>query len=188
MSLTLSNFNQSYKPFYKYSINDTPIITELEQKEIVDWLNSNYLRLKKNGDNRYMKSMYDIPDLPKIVWDIRKRIVELENLHEAISEPVLKDAIGYTMDSGQLHQHTDPNKDDLFHTRFNVYVQLPEKGGFPVYGGNVYRLRERTYICCRSGIDSHYCEKVEGSKARIVLSYGFLLEKERVENIVYDYD
>ena len=36
---------------YYYTKNDTPIISELEQKEIVEWLNSNYLRLIKNGEN-----------------------------------------------------------------------------------------------------------------------------------------
>ena len=172
---------------YYYTKNDTPIISELEQKEIVEWLNSNYLRLIKNGENRYMKSMYDIPDLPKIVWEIRERIVNLEKLHDAKPEPKLNDAIGYTMAPGQLHLHKDMNIDNLFHTRFNVYVQLPEKGGYPIYDGKIHKLKERTYICCRSGIDKHCCEKVEGEKARIVLSYGFLLEEERVKNIIYQY-
>jgi len=35
-----------------------------------------------------MKSMYEIPDIPKIVWDIRKRIVNKENLHNAKQDPL----------------------------------------------------------------------------------------------------
>ncbi len=173
---------------YLYSLNDDFIVSEEEQKIIVDWVRSNYLTLNENGFKRYMKNMYEIPNIPSVVWDIRKRIVEKENLQNAIEEPLFRDSIGYMMDGGQLHKHTDPNRYGLIHTRFNVYVQIPEKGGYPVYSDKVLRLKERTYICCRAGLDPHYCEKVEGDKERVVLSYGFLLPKERVQNVKYSYE
>ena len=91
-----------------------------------------------------------------------------------IEEPLFKDSIGYMMDGGQLHEHVDPNQDGLIHTRFNLYVQIPHEGGYPIYAGKTLRLKERTYICCRAGIDPHYCEKVEGDRERIIISYGFL--------------
>jgi len=172
---------------YKYTKNDEEILTQDEQEIIVQWVKKNYLRLKKNGDQKYMKSMYEIPDIPKIVWIIRERIVEKEKLHNAKQEPLFKDTIGCMLDGGQLHKHLDPNVEDLIHTRFNVYVQLPKEGGFPVYDEKICKLKERTYICCRAGLDLHYCEKVIGDRERIILSYGFLLPKERINNIIYDY-
>ncbi len=174
---------------YIYSDKDEPIISEQEQEIIVSWVRNNYINeLKSNGFNRYMKNMHDIPSIPPIVWDIKKRIIDKENLYDAIEEPLFKDSIGYMMDGGQLHTHTDPNRYGLVHTRFNVYVQLPYKGGYPIYNNNIYKLKERTYICCRAGIDQHYCEKVEGERERIILSYGFLLPIERITNIIYDYN
>jgi hypothetical protein len=86
-----------------------------------------------------------------------------------------------------LHEHTDPNEGELIHTRFNVYVQIPEIGGYPIYNNILCKLKERTYICCRAGIDKHYCEKVIGNRERIVLSYGFLLPYDRIKNINYEY-
>jgi hypothetical protein len=172
---------------YKYTKNDKEILTNEEQEIIVQWVKKNYLRLKKNGEYKYMKSMYEIPDIPKIVWEIRKRIVEKENLQNAKQDPLFKDTIGCMLNGGQLHKHTDPNIDDLIHTRFNVYVQLPNEGGYPIYDDKTYKLKERTYICCRAGLDYHCCEKVIGDRERIILSYGFLLPKERVENIKYEY-
>jgi hypothetical protein len=56
-----------------------------------------------------MRSLYEIPDIPKVVWDIRLRIIEKENLKDAIPEPILEDSIGYMCDGGELHKHTDPN-------------------------------------------------------------------------------
>jgi len=173
---------------YKYTSNDECILTIEEQEEIVSWLRENYLRLKKNGTNRYLRSMQEIPDIPSIVWEIKKRIVDKENMQDQIQEPLFKDSIGYMFDGAQLHEHTDPNHDNLIHTRFNVYVQLPEIGGYPVYDGKTLKLKERTYICCKSGIDSHYCEKCEGKRERIVLSYGFLLPYDRIKNIIYEYE
>ncbi len=96
------------------------------------------------------------------------------------------------LNGGQLHKHIDDFDNDydknLIHTRFNVYVQIPIKGGYPIYNNKLLKLKERTYICCRSGIDEHYCEKVEGDRERVVLSYGFLLPYDRIKNIIYEYD
>ncbi len=177
---------------YKYTSNDDYIISIEEQEEIVEWLRNNYLRLKHNDPFKYVKSIYDIPDIPKVVWDIRKRIVEKENLENSIPNIYIRDCIGYMIHGGQLEKHIDDIDNDLdknlIHTRFNVYVQLPIKGGYPVYANKLLKLKERTYICCRAGIDEHYCEKVEGERERIVLSYGFLLPYDRIKNIIYEYD
>lgn len=171
---------------YKYSKNDDYIINIEEQKEIIDWVKKNYLRLKKNDFNRYFGLIENYEDIPKIIYDIKMRIVKKENLENSQEEPLYKDSIGYMFDGSQLHVHIDENVGKLIHTRFNVYVKLPEKGGYPVYNGKVLRLKERTYICCRAGIDPHFCQKVYGD--RIILSFGFLLPIERVSNIIYDYD
>jgi hypothetical protein len=173
---------------YKYTSNDECIINLEEQEEIVEWVKNNYIKLNSNGFNRYMGSMDKINNIPPIVWEIKKRIVEKEQLENAIPEPLFRDSIGCMMDGGQLHTHTDPNKDGLIHTRFNLYVQLPIEGGFPIYAGKTLKLKERTYICCRAGVDPHSCEKVIGSRERIIISYGFLLPPSRVKNILYEYN
>ena len=172
---------------YLYTKDDDYILSEEEQFEIVEWVKKNYLRFRQTGENRYMRQMDLFDDIPKCVWDIKERIVKKEKLEDAIQEPMFRDAIGYMFEGGQLHKHTDPNLNGLIHTRFNVYVQIPKKGGYPVYRDEVILLKERTYVCCRSGLDLHYCQLVEGDRARIIISYGFLLPKERVSNIKYLY-
>ncbi len=173
---------------YKYTSNDECIISLEEQEEIVQWIKNNYTKLNSNGYNRYMGLMDKFEDIPPIVWEIKKRIIEKEKLQDAVQEPLFKDSIGYMLDGGQLHKHTDPNKDGLIHTRFNLYVQIPLEGGYPIYANKTLKLKERTYICCRAGVDPHYCEKVIGNRERIIISYGFLLPPSRVKNIVYEYD
>jgi hypothetical protein len=175
---------------YVYSLKDDEILTIEEQTIIVEWVKKNYSYFKSTGYNRWFQFLQCFDDLPPCIWDIKQKIIQKENLYGYEREPILMDSIGYMIDGGQLHLHTDPNplNSDLIHTRFNVYVQLPTKGGFPIYNGSTLKLKERTYICCKSGIDLHCCEKVEGDRARIIISFGFLIPKERIQNITYLYN
>ena len=156
-------------------MNQMEVITESEQAELILWANQNYTSFTKNGFGRQFKKFSQLPTIPACVWDIKKRVVAAEKLEGARQEPMFEDYIGYITDGGQIHPHKDTNRDGLIHTRFNVVVQLPVKGGLPVYGGKVIPVSERCYVRCNSGIDEHTCEMVEGPKARIVLSFGFLL-------------
>ena len=180
--------DKSYSYYYgKYC---EPICSIEEQSIIVDWINKNYKLLNINGYNKYNSKLSELRhkiNIPECIYDIKKRIVDAEGLHNFEQEPIFEDSIGYMTNGGELHKHTDPNSNNLVHTRFNVYVQLPLEGGYPIYNNNLYKLKERTYICCRAGIDFHYCQPVKGDRARIILSFGFLLPLDRVSRIVYDY-
>lgn len=171
-----------------YGSNDDYILTEEEQKIIVDWVRKSKNKLDQNGFNRWKKELELLNDVPDCIWDIKSRIVKKEKLEEAKEERYLKDSVGYMCDGGQLHKHTDPNDGDLVHTRFNAYVQIPYVGGLPIYNNKILELKERTYICCKAGIEEHYCQMVEGERERIILSFGFLLPYESIKNIEYKYD
>ena len=174
-----------------YSRNDNPILSIEEQASIVDWVRTHYKYFRPNGANRFMQQLDCFDNLPACVWAIKQRIFDKEQLHEYPQEPLFRDSVGYMLHGASLHRHTDPNPDDgsgLIHTRFNVYVQLPHKGGYPIYNNIHCTLEERTYICCRSGLDFHSCAPVEGERERIVLSFGVLVPPERIQDIVYDYD
>lgn len=171
----------------KYGANDDPILSEEEQKEIVEWTIENRHFLTESGINRYRQSLDFFDEIPECFNSIKKRIVDKENLHEFKMEPKFKDSIAYMTDGGKLHLHTDPRSEGCEHIRFNVYVQLPFEGGFPIYAGKEHRLKERTYICCRASIDKHECTMVKGDRARIIISYGFLIPRNKLGNVIYDY-
>jgi hypothetical protein len=172
---------------YIYTSNDEPIMSLDEQNIVVEWVKNNYKYFDNRNNNRYMQKLDYLKNVPKCIYDIKKRIFDKERLYEYKQEPTMRDSIGYMTDGGQLHVHRDPNMGELYHTRYNVYVQLPIIGGYPIYDDKVHKLKERTYICCRSGLDIHSCEMVKGPRARIVISFGLLLPIERIQNIIYDY-
>lgn len=168
-------------------MSDNIIMTIEEQNEIIEYAKDNYINFDKNGYNKWKKCLDELDNLPKCIFDIKDRIIKKESLENAMQEPTLKDQIGYMIEGGNLHLHVDPNKNGLIHTRFNVYVQIPEEGGMPIYSNHRIDVKEREYTICRSGLDFHYTEKVLGSKERIILSFGFLLPYERVINIRYKF-
>jgi hypothetical protein len=174
-----------------YSVDDEPILSEEEQEIIVEWTRNNYQYFIYNGKNkedpRYRQHLDFFKEVPCVFYDIKQRIIDKEDLHRYQQEPIFRDSIAYAKHGSQLHRHVDPNRFGLIHVRFNVYVQLPYQGGTPVYGNKDIILKERTYVCCRSGLDLHYAKKVIGERERIVISYGFLIPKEEIGEIKYDY-
>lgn len=170
-----------------YSYDDEPIINLEEQKEIVKWITDNLEFFDENGYNRYKQYLDFFEEKPDIFDVLRQRIIDKERLHNYRQEPILRDSIGYMIDGSQLHAHTDPKTDNLEHVRFNVYVQLPLIGGRPVYAGNIHNLKERCYICCRSSLDLHQATKVKGDRARIIISYGFLIPYDEIGRVIYNF-
>ena len=160
--------------------DSTMIMSIEEQQCIINWANKYYRYFKPNGTARqyYIFDSSDknySKDIPSCIFLIKNRIIKLENLNNCKQEPKFKDFISYITDQGQIHRHIDKNINNLIHTRFNVIVQLPLKGGLPIYNDNIIQVNEREYIRCDSGLYNHYCEKVIGDKARIIISYGFLV-------------
>ena len=161
-----------------------------EKRDLVPIKNNKLPVPVKKGDLKTPFSLVDKEiylnsrkDVQAILPDVLGRV-----LARIWIDPEFRDAIGYMIGDSELHEHTDPSYYGLVHTRFNLYVQLPEEGGYPIYANNLYKLKERTYICCRAGIDKHLCSDVKGNKPRIMISYGFQLPYERVKNIKYNYD
>jgi hypothetical protein len=171
--------------------NSVKIITDEERHQLIAWTMENHATHfipNQNSPHRYYLPLHHIPTVPSFVFDIRNRLIELEGLQyekptvaglqvDDNPEGMIPDYISCITAGGQIHPHTDINDvvDKLFHTRYNIFVQSPQKGGRPIYNGITYNFTEGSYIRCRAGLDEHYCEKVEGDLPRIVLSFGFLL-------------
>ena len=85
------------------------------------------------------------------------------------------------MDSGtKLHMHKDQNDENGFQIRFNVCIQKPEKGGYPFYAGKRLDYEERNYVICRAGLDLHTGGLIHGEKPKLMLSFGYSINKEDV--------
>ena len=157
------------------------IMTEAERLEILDWACGIFFTMKYLGNRRmeYTLSALD-PAIPAPVWRVRKRLVEVERLGGFVQEPVFKDILYIIMPNGFIHRHRDPNLGEYIHTRFNVFLQVPEEGAKTYYGGELVDAKEGHYTMCRSGLDQHWSDPIGGSVPRVTLSFGFLVPRPAV--------
>lgn len=178
------------------------IVTKEEQMLLIEWVCKNYFTFVIHRPNFREMPLYEDRDVPPVLWDIRRRIMEREGI-EAYSESYnerffLKyhtSLTGVTRDklfvlsssedeTGQLMVHRDMNQPCGIHTRFNVFLSVPEKDSKTYYAGHEVDIQERGYVMCRSGIDWHWAEPIRHTeKPRIAISYGFMLPMDIVDRI-----
>jgi hypothetical protein len=153
-------------------------ITEDERKLILNWIEKYNHQFTPNGSGRKFGIVYDFPEYPKLIKNLRERIVNLEQIKNYLEEPTFKDYVGYITDGGAIHMHSDKNIDNYTHTRYNVVISYPEKGGESIYGNETNVLFEKMVWKCIAGRVLHGSKPVIGQKPRITLSLGFLIHND----------
>uniref|UniRef100_A0A6C0BK63 Prolyl 4-hydroxylase alpha subunit Fe(2+) 2OG dioxygenase domain-containing protein n=1 Tax=viral metagenome TaxID=1070528 RepID=A0A6C0BK63_9ZZZZ len=162
------------------------IMTEEERAELIEWTKTMIPKMRILDNNRTDFSMEpDNKDIHPLVWEIKKRIIEKEKIEtlEKHEEPIFKDFLAIIHKGGHIHRHRDPNKGELYHCRFNVFVQLPEKGGQTYYNDVPIQSVEGCYVLCFSGLEYHWSTIVESEKGRFSLSFGFLLPAQVIQHL-----
>jgi hypothetical protein len=128
------------------------------------------------------------PDVAQIVFEIRKRIEEIEKLSSFEKDTYVNDFVAIVPTGGKIHRHCDQNclKRGLYHVRFNVFITLPKLGGITYYDGHVIDSVEGSYVLCRSGVDEHWSDPNDDVVPRISLSFGYLLPCEKIDDLCKD--
>ena len=168
---------QSIGKTYYYS----DFITEDERLIIMDWAlrNESYLIPNPTGPFRARELFELIPEKIDIVYEIKKRIIEIESIDGSYLEPFRGDFVSVQKNGAQVPEHIDHNPKDstLYSRRYSVFISLPENGGLPIYGGDVLNVSEKCLLRVDSGLISHSTTKVDGDIPRIILSYGFAFKR-----------
>jgi hypothetical protein len=169
--------------------NRGTIITEDEKNLISNWAtNIMYPKMKLMSNRIFHYIMLENDkNILELIWTIKNRIIEKEGLYGYKQEETLRDFLIYLPKGSHVSKHVDPNKNNLIHTRFNVFVTSPLKGCVTYYDNNIVDTTNLTYALCRSGIDEHYITTNEDDNiTRITLSFGFLLPTEKLDELTSD--
>lgn len=165
-------------------------MSEEERLEFLDWVCTRYRTLIAHREGLIGYTFYkEDAEVPPIVWKILDRIIEKEGLEEYRESyddaffkrvhrgqtGVYRDHVAVILPGKNINRHTDINQPGLIHSRFNVFFQVPTEGGKTYYGRDLVEIKERGYVLCRSGIDTHWTELIWGDRPRITISYGFQL-------------
>ena len=162
------------------------IISKKELDFILKFIDINKDLFQENGvsPNRKFITLHKKLNPPNIFFDIKKRILIKENILDNYVDDIFShgdifgDYIGIITNGGKIHYHIDekPTKYNL--VRFNLFLSIPEKGGFPIYNEVTIPVIVGDYVRCNSSKEYHECEMVEGNIPRIVISYGIYFKQE----------
>ena len=159
----------------------TDFITEGERLELKLWALENEYKLKPNlaGPNRRFSRLDKLGKLPDIINIIRDRIIEVEQIVNPVEAPQNADWIGIQREGAFVEPHLDYNGEDpaYYTRRYNLLINMPNEGGQPIYDGQTLDIGERTLWRCDAGIKVHSSVPNVGKRARINLSYGFLMPR-----------
>jgi hypothetical protein len=174
------------------------IMSEEERLGFINWVCEHVNTLTTHREGLIGHTFYrENKEVPQIVWTILDRIIDKEDLHpyrESYDDAffkkyhsgrtgVYRDHVAIIFPGKNIVAHTDVNQPGLIHSRFNVFFQVPTDGGKTFYGDDVVEVKERGYVLCRSGIDTHWTEIIKGHQPRITISYGFQLPAQKLNDL-----
>jgi hypothetical protein len=156
-------------------------ITDAERDVLKDWALRNESRLVPNptGPFRARNLFESIPEKLELLKDIKNRIIEVEELSDKSFEPFRGDFVSIQRNGAKVPNHTDHNPVNpaLYSIRYNLFISLPEKGGLPIYDGEILNVLEKCLLKVESGLIPHSTTEIIGEIPRIILSYGFAIKK-----------
>ena len=152
-------------------------ITKEEQIELMTWAHEcrPSLNPNLNGPHRFFNQLENI-QRNKLTDTIKQRIIDRFDLSSFENEKFIGDILSIVEDGGFINRHNDKIPGNIIHHRYNLLVQMPEKGGKNIYNEEVLDVEERCLIAYRPDLHFHSCEKVIGKRHRINLSFGFQKE------------
>jgi hypothetical protein len=153
-----------------------------EQLFLREWglRNEEYLIPNPTGPYRKRSPLNELNDYPELLIELRERLLDLEGLRD--DENILiaddQDMVTVQRNRGSIPNHMDKDKKEGYSIRrYNIFISLPEKGGLPIYGGEVLEVKERCILRVDAGLIPHSTIPNEGDNPRIMLSYGFHIKR-----------
>jgi len=155
------------------------IITEPEQKFLLDWIFKNECRFILNEMGKYRKYfvLNETQNFPNLFLEVKQRILDKEHITNWIPDPFFGDRIMFNEQHGYIHKHIDPTLGSKDHLRFNLFLSKPIYGGDPIYNEELVPFEERCYVKYFVNKYYHASLPVIGNKPRISVSYGILIDR-----------
>lgn len=174
-------------------------ISNNESQELSNWVLNNKEKDFFNDANmggvrlttRY--SNHDSFEYPSIALSIRKKIVNLLDLHEEECNgiyPPFKDGVvaSCALPGDTCYEHIDPVWHQGFNTMHcNVITQTPNSGGDLILNGAMEPMKEKELVCYLVSKTPHSTTLIEGTKERIMWIFGFCIDYDKWDTLSEKY-
>jgi hypothetical protein len=170
-----------------------------ESQELSNWILQNKdkeIFKDANMEGKRITTRYSTDinfEYPKIVKDIRNKIIDLLDLREEEDNkiyPPFKDGVvaSCAFAGDTCYEHIDPIWHNGFHTlHCNIITQAPKKGGNLILNGVLEQMNERELNCYLVSKLPHSTNLVSGSKERLMWVFGFCIQEDKWNKLVEKY-
>jgi hypothetical protein len=138
----------------------------------------NFVRFTLNQVDPERRRYWQMEVLPdQTLADKKRELIDRFGLTNWIEDPYFRDLIGCIFEGGSVHPHIDMVCGDRMHVRINLLVQAPEAGCVPLLDGIAIDPRPGDAWVCFASHCEHATTAVIGRKPRVLLSYGFQVDR-----------
>ena len=167
-----------------FEFGDNELKKELVEFSLSNYFNEKYFQCNGPTKKRFFcqLSNFDLPFSEKIIQtrtDFYNR-VGIKNFEEENNYGIF---LGLNLEGGFVVPHRDMNDLNRVHTRINFLLSKPVKGGNIVINNKKIELQENEGWINLASKWLHGSTPVEGSKPRIVLSYGASVDKTIINSL-----
>ena len=155
-------------------------IAPSEQDVLREWAErmQPYLRPNRRGPMRAFRQVQDLPHIPDAYTETRRRVQGALGVNDEDCDPEVGWILSRIGNGGFVHPHRDPVPDGFRHLRCNLFIQTPLGGGVPVIDSVPQPFEERMLLCFFASERRHWSTPVEGDRARIMCSFGYLVSQD----------
>jgi hypothetical protein len=122
--------------------------------------------------------------LPEEFWRIRRRVVDRLGLSDLRDDPYKGSYLTYVAAGGEVHEHRDARLQvdgrSMALLRCNVLLARASRGGMPVIDGEEIDVADRGMWAFHPTELLHSATTVSGEVGRVTLSFGFVVDPDRV--------
>jgi len=99
-------------------------------------------------------------------------------------EPMYKNMVGnHFLDGAFVHEHIDQAPEGYVHTRCNLMIKKPNKGGNPILDGKEIDVKVNDLWLCLASLEKHASTPILGGE-RLIYSFGALVDIDQIKKII----
>jgi hypothetical protein len=148
----------------------------IRQWKYVSMVNPSFdFKLNNAGNGRRFATQDTVPCWKEAFFEFGLEPISIE--------PMFKNLTGnHFQDGAFVHPHTDPAPEGLVHTRCNLMLRKPVKGGNPIIDSEELDINEGDLWLCLASMELHSSTPIKGGE-RLIFSFGGLVPIEQIKNI-----
>jgi len=148
--------------------------TAEECGELLDWALGMKPHLNSQVEGRYFRRVSKLPSRIPLFTEMGQRVRERLGIDErAVEEPNYGWYLSIADAGSSIGSHRDPTPPGTRQLRCNLFLQLPTSGGLPIIEHAPMAVAAGTLLAFFASELGHSSQPVEGSRQRILLSYGY---------------